>query len=263
MHTELLSYFATAPGAGGAVATAVAGDSLIVRNAQGAAPMIIAAWCWAQAAGYHQLSWPSGHDTTRGYRYNVTTAEIDQRLAAGLHMTVEPQEAISATISGSGTAGDVELGCLYVHYPSLPGVTQRALTWDQLLSRMQDLTTVSATLVGSAAGYTGAELLNAESDLLRANTDYAILGMTLSVDCAAVWISGPDTGFTKVAAPGDSSDNDAQASWFCRLSRAYALPLIPVINSGNKSSTQIGILQAENNVTTLVTLYLARLKRGS
>jgi hypothetical protein len=261
MHTELISFSATAPGAAGATATAVTGDSLIVKNSTGKAPEIVAFWAQHNSPGWSQIAWPSGHDTTRGYRSNVTSNEIDPRMPLGLSMEIQAQETITATIAGSAAAGEIELGCVLVHYPSLPGVTQRTLTWSQLLRRSRTLTTISATLTATAAGYTGVESITAESDLLRANTDYAVLGISTSTDVAAVCLSGPDTGYTRLAVPGDANDQDYTSQYFCYQARAFDRAMIPVINSGNKSSTFLSFLQNQTNVSPLVTLHLAQLGR--
>jgi hypothetical protein len=260
MHIETIAYQATAPGtASGAIGTAVGGDSLIIKNGQGPATLL-QAWNMNQTAGYHQLTFPSGHDTTRGFRYNAGTA-ADAKLTFGVGMEVEPQETITPTIVGSATGGDVETGILLVKYPNLPGVTGRYTTWSQLVQRTEKVTTVSATLTGAAAGYTGSELINAESDLLRANRDYAVLGMTTSLSCAAVCLRGPDTGYQRVSVPGNPDESQQLQEWFCLLARAYDDALIPIINSGNRNATFIDFVQNENNISPLVTVYLALLKR--
>jgi hypothetical protein len=262
MHTELISFTATAPGATGAAAAAVTGDSLIVKNNRGARrPRIIAVWGMQQTSGFQQIAWPSGHDTTRGYRYGVEAGDTSAHLARGLSLPVEAQEVITATIAGSATAGDVELGCLLIHYPDLPGVESRAINFAEVLSRTEKLTTVFATIAGAAAGYTGGELINAESDLLLANRDYAVLGMSTTVDVAAITLVGPDTGYTRVAVPGADQLGFIGQDYFCDLARIHSKPLIPVINSGNRNATTIGILQDENNVNAVVTVYLALLDR--
>jgi hypothetical protein len=261
MHLETITFSATAPGAAGATATAATGDSLVIKNSNGAAE-IIAIWGDNQGAGFHQLTFPSGHDTSRGFRYNVPIAEPDNRLTLGLGMKVEPQETITATIAGSGTAGDVEIGMMLVHYGTLPGVTSRMITYAELERRAHKYTTISATLSGTAAGYTGTELVTAESDLLQANRDYALMGITTNTGCAGVWLAGPDTGYQRVSVPGNELDSQHMQEWFPTLSRAFDRALIPVINSGNKSATNIGFVQNENNVSPLVTLYLALLSRG-
>lgn len=257
MHLETISYSATQPNTG-AAAAAVPGDSLIIKNSKGPA-RIIAAWGFNQVEGYHQIAFPSGHDTTRGFRANVDALAAQNFLTNGLGMEVQPQESLSIQIAGSNTASDVELGSLLVLYKDLPGVSSRMITWGQLKSRAESMTTVSATLTGAAAGYTGSEQINAESDLLRANRDYAVLGMTTNVPCATISLSGPDTGYQRVSLPGPVDTSQMLQEGFCYLARAWDEALIPVINSGNRNATSLNFLQNENNVSPLVTVYLALL----
>lgn len=261
MHHELLSYSATQPNTG-AAAAAVTGDSLTIKNGKGdkkGAAIVLANWGFQQVAGFQQISFPSGHDTTRGDRFNVSVLDPTPRCVIGQPLVMEAQELLTITIAGSNTAGDVELGCLHILYPDLPGVDGRYTTWERAINHSVHLTTVSATLTGAATGYTGTELINAESDLLRANTDYAVMGMETNTACAAIFIVGPDTGFCRIPVPG-STNPEWTCGYFGMLSRAYDRPLIPVINSGNRNSTTIGFLQNENNVSPLVTLHLAELQ---
>jgi hypothetical protein len=258
MHTELVTFSATQPNTG-AAAAALTGDSLTIKNSRGPA-QIVAWWPQQQVDGFQQLVTPTSHDTTRGFRQVVEANNIDSILQEGLSIEVQPQELMSITIAGSNTAGDVELGMMLIHYGNLPGVESRAIKWGALRPKIEMLTTIQCTITGAAAGYTGAELITAESDLLRANRDYAVLGATTSTACAAITLVGPDTGYVRVAVPGQASDADIGNDWFCRLSRAHDLPLIPVINSGNKSSTYLGIVQNENNVSPVISVTLALLK---
>lgn len=263
MHIELLSFSATAPGATGAAAAAVVGDSLTIKNNRGSSePRIIDLWGLQQTSGFAQLTWPTGHDTTRGYRYGVEAGDTYSLLPKGTWMPLTPQEQISATIAGSATAGDVELGCIAMWYPDLPGIDQHFLLASQL--RIEEMTTVFCTLAGigtAAGGYGVGELINAESDLLKANRDYALLGMTTTVDCAAVWIAGPDTGNVRVGCPGADQNTNENANYFLKLAAIHEKKTIPVINSGNKNSTTIGILSDENAVNVIATLYLALLPK--
>jgi hypothetical protein len=260
MHIELLSYSATAPGAAGAAAAAITGDSLTIKNAKQKA-QILAIWALNQTAGFHQLTFPSGHDTTRGFRVNVAASEVDMRLPIGLSLDVEPQETITATIAGSATAGDVEIGSMLVKYDDLPGVTARLKKWSEVSRQMEKLTTISFTLNSTAAGYTGEELINAESDLLMANRDYALLGFEVNTEIAAVYIRGTDTGNVKIGCPGNEQYPELTQGFFGMLSRAYDEATIPVINSGNKNSTYFGALMNENATGSLVTAHFALLKK--
>lgn len=262
MHLELITAFTTAAGAAGAAAAAVTGDSLTVKNSKSRA-RLVAVWAQNQADGFVQITKPSGHDTTRGWRQVVDSANIMNLIAAGMALDVEPQELLSALIAGSATAGDVEQLMMQIHYEDLPGVEGRFIDWATLMERaeMGKLNTIQATLAGAAAGYTGAELITAESNLLQANRDYAVLGITTNIACGAVFITGPDTAYQKCAVPGGVSEADYGRDWFCSLARAFDAPMIPVINSGNKDSTYFGFVQNENNISPQVSLSLALLAK--
>lgn len=259
MHLELITAQATQPNTG-AAATAATGDSLTVKNSKGRAH-ILAMWVMLQADGFLQISKPSGHDTTRGWRQVCDTGSIMNLLPNGVPLDIEPQELLSVTIAGSNTSGDVDTACLQVLYEDLPGVNSRLIDWPTLQRKAETLklNTIQATLAGTAAGYTGSELITAESDLLQANRDYAVLGITTSTPVASVFIVGPDTGYQRAAVPGGVSEADYGRDWFCALSRAYGQPTIPVINSGNKASTYFGFVQNENNVSPVISMSLALL----
>lgn len=261
-HQEGLIITATAPGAAGAAGVAVAGDSLTVKNAKGGA-RILAMWADHQTAGFGQLTSPSMHDQTRGYRYRVAASDLDIRIPMGEAIELSPQEQVALLIAGSGTAGDVESHCISIYYEGLGGVSDasRSIGIAELRRRKLDLVTVDATITTTATpGVTGEELITVESNLMKANTDYAVLGAICSVECSALSIRGPDTGNVKVIMPGNDVDVDMMAGWFMLLSRAHDLPLIPVINSGNRESTFIGAAQDENAAAVPVSWILARLK---
>jgi len=260
MHLETILAQATAPGSSGAAAAAATGDSLTIKNSLSEA-QIVCVVGKSQLDGWLQVIKPSGHDTTRGFRAVVDPANIANLFAAGLGLGVRPQELLSVTLAGSGTAGDVESAVMLVHYQDLPGVSGRYIDFEELRSRadMGKLNTIQATLTGSAAGYTGKELITAESNLLQANRDYAVLGITTNIPCAGICISGPDTGYQRATVPGAVGDGDFGRDFFCSLSRAMGLPLIPVINSGNKESTYLEFIQDENNISPQVSVMLALL----
>jgi hypothetical protein len=260
MHHEIISYQATQPNTG-AAAAASTGDSLTIKNTHGNA-IIAAMWANNQVEGFHQIITPSGHDTTRGWRTVVEAADQSVRNNIGVPWEMEAQETMSIQIAGSNVAGDIETGHLLVFYQNLPGTDARLATWEQVLDRAEKQTTVQATITATAAGgYTGAELINADSDLLWANRDYALLGMETVTPCGAICISGPDTGNVRTGVPGNSVRPDLCGQFFAIMSRAYAKPMIPIINSGNKNSTTLTVNTNENGGSTIVSLNLVMLKR--
>lgn len=260
MHTELVSYSATAPGAAGAAAAAFTGDSLTIKNSRGPA-QILAIWGNNQSEGFHQITFPSGHDTTRGWRTIMEAAAVQTRNVMGAAIIVQPQELLSITIAGSAVAGDVETGHMLVHYKDLPGVNSREIDWAEVMRDGEEQTTVQATITAAAGpGYTGSELINADSDLLRANRDYAVLGIETETPQGCIRIVGPDTGNVGTGCPGDNLNGQITGGFYGMLSRAYNMPLIPVINSGNKQSTSLTVGGNENAVSTIISINLVMLK---
>lgn len=259
MHIEIVSAAATQPNLGLA-ATALSGDSLTVKNGvQSKGVRIVSLWQTNQVAGFGQIIFPSAHDTTRGYRAGTPIGVNPFLLPLGVAMDVEPQELLSVTLAGSNVAGDVENISLLVKYGDLPGVSQRLMTSAEVSRKTRKLTTVEQSITSAAGpGYSGSVAINNASDLLRANSDYAVLGMSCRTAVHALTLTGPDTGNVKIGMPGVLRQ-EISAQWFSLLSRAYNEPMIPVINSGNKQSTFLGVVTDENAGTFVMTLYLALL----
>jgi len=259
MHIEVVNATATAPSTG-AAAAAVSGDSLTVKNGLVAAGVTIAAlWSTHQTAGYDQILFPSAHDTTRGFRASAPAAVNPFQLPLGVQMEVQPQELISLNIAGSATSGDVEQIGMLLRYGNLPGVSQRLLTADDVQKQAKKLTTIEQSITSSAGpGYSGSVAINNASDLLRANTDYAVLGIAARTAVHCISIKGPDTGNVRIGIPG-TLRGELQSGFFMMMSRATGQPFVPVINSGNKNSTFIEVATDENAGTFIATLFLAEL----
>lgn len=257
---QLVSYSATAPGATGAAGAAVSGDSLVIAFGTGKPAHIVAWWADNQSAGFHQLTFPSGHDTTRGLRLRVRASELLPLLPRGCPLEVQAGETMTLLVAGSATAGDVESGSFLIAYDDLPGITGRGIDWPTFLKRRDKLVSVDLTVTGAAAGYTGSIALNNASDLLLPNRDYAIMGAISDSETCAVSIIGPDTGNLRIGCPASDAEQDETNEFFLALARENNAPLIPVINSGNKANTLVSILQDENNITPKISILLALLQ---
>lgn len=257
---NLLSGFVTAPSTTATAVTMGAGDSNTVKNAP-RAPYLIAAWGDWQTAGLLQIRSPRLHDAVRGIRLEGVASEVWALLYPPAVQALVPQDQLTIEMTGSATAGDIEsFGALF-YYPSLPGSDGRYLTYNQLLSRIVNIVGVDNTLaLGTGGGYSGEEAINADVDLLKANTDYAIIGYTVTAECCSIGWRGPDTGNVRVGGPGNDTGKIETRTWFSDLARATGMPLIPVFNSANKASTLVDGVQDENGTDTTVTTILAQLR---
>jgi len=261
-NLELLVFTATAPGAAGIAGTAVAGDSAIVAN--GAKARILQAWSDHQGAGFAQIIRnTSGHDTTRDLRFEVAVSELSPHLPMGVPADLAPQETLAVTIAGSATAGDVETLALLIEYEDLKGLgDQNLVSWDEVQKRMEKVVCLDVQIAAAVAPAfaTSEELITAETDLLKANREYAVLGYKVRQECAAVYLRGPDTANRRLGGPGNDLDANTTLQWFAMLSRAYQRPMIPVIGASNKGSTFVGVHADENAGNINVSFSLALLK---
>lgn len=258
-HIESIAFFTTAAGTTGAAAAAVAGDSLTIKY--GDSPRIISLWCDYQANGFVQVTFPTAHDTTRGYRTRVVASEVTARTVLGLSMPITAQETMSITIAGSATAGDIDSGCMLVAFDSMPGANQNLSNWEDVANRIEKLTTVDLTITPTAGGaWSGSAAINATSDLLIANREYAVLGIEFGVECLAMSIKGPDTAGVRIAVPGSIEFADQSAQFFALQSRAHMnANCIPIINSANRNNTLLEVVQDENTAAVTASVMLALL----
>jgi len=251
----------TAIGATLAATTIATGDSFQIKNQNGNQPaLLLQAWTDNQVAGEVRIRSPKMHDNVDALRSRVQIGILEPLLPWGMAQPLYPQDVETVELAGSAVAGDIESVVQQVYYSDLPGQNARFVTWDAMKGRVRNIVgqRIAITL-GSTAGYNGARAINADADLLKANQDYAVLGMTTNTECAAICLRGPDTGNLRCSVPGEPGLIHHTNYWFKRLSVAFGLPLIPVINSANKGGTLIDCVNDENGGTANVVIWLAEL----
>jgi hypothetical protein len=253
----------TAIGATLAAATVAVGDSLQVKNQVNNVPRGSCncgsttrspARCASARRSFTTTSTPSDRACRSGCSTRSSRGAVRNRSS---RKTCSPWKS-----PGSAVAGDIESIVLQVYYPDLPGQSARLMSWEQVKPKILNIVgqRIAITL-GSTVGYNGGRALNADTDLLQANTDYAVLGMSTNTECAAICLRGPDTGNLRCSVPGEPGHLIHHTNyWFKRLSIAYGLPLIPIINSANKGATFVDCVNDENGGTANVVIWLAQLK---
>jgi len=245
-----------------AATTIVSGDSFTIKNAPLTSDVwLLQAWVDNQAAGEVRIRSPKMHDNVDAVRSRVQAGVLKPLLPLGMPQKLYPQDTEIVELAGSATAGDIESVVQQIYYADLPGQAARLFTWDAIKGKIRNIVGMRlAITLGSTAGYNGARAINADVDLLQANQDYAVLGMTTNTECAAVCLRGPDTGNLRVSVPGEPDLTEDTAWWFRLMSLHYNLPLIPVINSANKGATLIDCVNDENGGTANVVLWLGMLQ---
>lgn len=241
--------------------TADTGDSFSVRNfdSPGIACLLDA---WALGAnatgGVARITSPRLHDNVQGIRMKWLSATPQPMLPDWFQQPLEAQDNL--TLAMSGDAADTDAMSILNYYSDLPGANARLHGWDEIKPQIRNLLGNEITLTtGATKGdYGGAAAVNTNFDLLKANTDYAILGYDTDTSVQTIGIRGPDTSNFRVGGPGSSSRFETR-DWFVRLSTYQQLPLIPVFNAANKAGTLVDVIHNTVGATVVVQLILAEL----
>lgn len=263
MIVDTVSFTATAPGAAGAAATVVAGDSAFVRSTGGdIVGALIAAWTNSQAVGFTQIVFPFGHDTSRNIRYRNVALAPSNQIPLSVSQPMRATDLISVTQAGSAVAGDVETVSMMIAYPDMKGPETQFIDEETLHSSIEDLMTVEDTVTATVAStYSGARALNAVTTSFKANRNYALIGAQIGGNGGALTIRGQDTGNLRVAIPCNQAQPVQTVNWFADLSSWNRMPLIPVINAANVTNTFIELMTNELLTAVPFSLTLALLKK--
>jgi len=243
------------------------GDSATFQNVpQGTAAFLAEIWAVDDAHAC-ELSFTASrfHDQTFGIRLAVPSGAVLAPTTSpsllsptGLDQPIFPSDVL--TVNANGTAADNVNVTFQIYYPNLPGIAGRYTTEGDVKNRMRNLVGVRVSPTSGAGTYGATVALNSVTNLLHANTDYAILGFTAQTPIASLVVQGIDTGNLRVGGPvtGDPKDD---AYMFVRLSNAYNIPLIPVINSNNAGAITIAAAHTAA-AAKVVDVVLAELSGG-
>lgn len=258
---EVLTGFATAPGAAFTAVTVASGNSLTVRSGPIDSKIsLISAWSQQQAAGNLRIRSPRLHDNVQGIRLFSPVDEVYPLVPIGYSQPLISQDTLTVEITGSAVAGQIESACLLLAYENLPGVAGRFIDTAELLARMRTVVAVENTLtMGVAGGYSGERAINSQFDLLKANTDYALVGYLTSASVAVVRWRGVDTGNLGVGGPGHPRNKALTSRFFVDLSDDLGAPWIPVFNSANRAGILVDAATNQVVVSPVITSILVEL----
>jgi hypothetical protein len=214
-------------------------DSLTVRNfKEPNKAYVLQMWSWLIAAGYVRLRSPRMHDNVQGTRVRIPAALAMHVLPYKHKMQVYAQDTMIGEIYSADASGNIEELMIQLYYEDIPGINARLIGPDELKARRRMTLAAECAPTALATGlYSSPVAINSVYDLLKANTDYAVLGALTDARCSLVTLKGPDTGNLRVGVPGEYSVRHEYAHWFENLSYHLGIPLIPVFNSANKFNT--------------------------
>lgn len=256
---EVISGRITNPGATITPLVANTNDSFSVRNfGDGDQAYTIQAWSFGATAGITRIRSPRWHDNVQGFRARYLASTPTPLWHKGAKQKLYAQDQLIVEQSGGGA--EIDASSYLNWYSNLPGADGRYFTWDQLVSRMVNVLSIetSHTTGATAGDYSGGVAINNNFDLLKANTDYAILGAYTDTNIMTVGYRGPDTGNIRCGIPG-TTQRIEQREWFKELAMYTGLPTIPVFNSANKGGTIVDLAAIQTATAVVVTTLVAEL----
>lgn len=228
---------------------------------------------WMSAAAHPanlSIKSPRMHDDVYGILLAMTPLGVGSGDADFNPQTMLPgwviQQLYSTdvlSVTANGTATDAVVGVFNVRYSNLGGINGRFTDWQTIKDRIVNLVGVQVQpeASGTVGVFGNGVYLNSLTTRLKANTDYAWLGYTMSKPCAAVVMNGVDLGNLNVGGPGDWDLEDTGA-FFVSQSERYGTPCIGVINSNNQGGTTVKVADVIADTEPFVTLLFGQLPSG-
>lgn len=224
---------------------AATGDTLTFFNVpQGSNPYIAEVWGVDSASACEfSLTASRFHDQTFGIRLACPSGAVlapttrpSLLSPAGFDQPIFPSDVLTAQVNG--TAADNANLTMLLYYPDLPGIAARFATSAYVRANMKNLVGVRVSPTSGAGTYGATVTLNSVTNLLHANTDYAVLGFTCQTPIASLVMQGVDTGNLRVGGPVLAAP-EHDAYMFADIADRYNTPLIPIINANNAGATTI------------------------
>ena len=162
-----------------------------------------------------------------------------------------PQDnlAIIGGIGGGAATFDEALFTFW--YEDLVGAPGNLLGFDYIKSNIKNLLTVPVAVTPSILGdWSIGAAINSTTDLLKANTNYAVLGALGDLGLGCIAISGPCTGNVRLGIPYNAGFVLDNANYFLDVASKTGLPFIPVFDSADKGGTFISVVDNTASITT-------------
>lgn len=247
------------PGAGPtAGTTTLSGDTLSVRNfADGSMAWLENIIRMGTTAGFVQVRSPLLHDNTQGIRITPAESPSVYSLPPRIGQGLQAQDTLICELSGGGAETDIAL--LTIYYQNLPGIAARLHNEGDIQGNVANLKPIRVAVTTSATAGTWVDtIITTSENLLKANTDYAVLGYMSNASLGAIGIKGSDTGNLRICGPGTSQEFPT-TEYFMRMARMTGDPWIPVFNAANVNALFVPTCAATASVAAVVEIICAQL----
>ena len=238
-------------------ATAATGDSLQVRSFKDGASATLENVYLQGAAGARRfrLTSPRVHDNVTGISWQAAESPTEFLLPSEAFQPLYSADTLVAQMDAAASSDTV--AALFNYYTDAPGLNADLRTWDQIKSRILGVKPVEVDCTSAATiGQWSDTVITTTENQLKANYEYAVLGVVGSAAFCAVGVKGPATSNLRVCAPG-ASPTLKTSDYFVYMSGITGRPHIPVIQANDRGATYVSVLANTASASDNVFLILA------
>lgn len=238
--------------------TFAAGDSGQVRNFNPTSQAYIDRVTRVGAtSGSVRLLSPYLHDNVRGITFTSSQSPATRLMPRWNTEYLQPQDTLTVQLTGG--AAESDLASVSIYYSNLSAGSARLHSLGDIMGNIAHIKPMTVAVTNSATIGTWTDtLINTTEALLRANTDYAVLGYLTDTAMGLCGIKGLETLNLRIAGPA-VTDSNITEDFFINWTNDRAQPHIPVFNSANIGSTYVSTCDAVASSTANVQLVLAQL----
>lgn len=240
-------------------AVAASGDSLTVRNFKDTAAAYLQNVYLQGASAPRRFRLLSArlHDNVTGISFDALESPTEYLIPPELDQPLYAADTLVAQMDAAASSDTV--AALFISYTDLPGISADLRSWAQIKSRIIDIKPVEVDVTSSASIGTWSDtLITTTENQLKADYEYAVLGVEGTAAFAAVGVKGSATGNLRVCAPG-ASPTLRLTDYFVYMSEANNAPMIPVFNANDRTAFYVSVLANTASAADNVFLILARL----
>lgn len=240
-------------------ATTASGDSLTVRNFKDSAAAYLQNVYLQGASAPRRFRLLSArlHDNVTGISFDALESPTEFLIPPELDQPLYAADTLVAQMDAAASSDTV--AALLNYYTDLPGISADLRTWAQIKSRIIDIKPVEVDVTSSATiGAWSDTLITTTENQLKADYEYAVLGVEGTAAFCAVGVKGSATGNLRVCAPG-ASPTLRLTDYFVYMSQENGTPFIPVFNANDRTAFYVSVLANTASAADNVFLILARL----
>lgn len=258
---DTAAFYVSDPSTSETAYTAASGDSLVNRFFQAPATASLAAFDrHGTTKGVYRARSPLMYDNVKGIHIAAGAGQTIFGLQAPMVQPMYSQDTL--IIEGTGEASGYDTVLMTRYYSNFQGSDMRLYSWGTIMPLIVNLYQIEIATTSASTPVAWVDtVVTTTENLLKANTDHAVLGYTVDTAITGVALKGADTSNFRYGGPG-LVISPFTTNFFIRMCELTGLAAIPVINSANVGNTFVSTIDNGSSTSSNVTLMIAQLARN-